>query len=279
MFPQPVFAPIGRVSGPLASNEPQNNDVFLFDLETLTDRDQGHVDHGFALYLEDFAKQRPCYLVSRQNYNEVMLRVPSTLRKLLAGVFSSAGSELWVRNEVLIRHEHDFSDDLFEFVAKVVQKSAYPQKRAPMIDCGPASLSICIAGYASTSRQIATYLDWEAENAELPVIADEFRARFSQYDICQDTEHSLLVTPNSFNSAVVRDHILRRHKSARLISYMTTRSAEGFAKPLFAAHARTDICSIVGGASDVSQLLSYEKRNMAGKDFKISLNSRLPEEA
>jgi hypothetical protein len=271
MFPKPVFAPVGRVTGPVILQEMPKNDVFLFDLDALTTNDHGHLDHAFATYLLDFAKLCPCYLFSRANYNEVMLRVPSRVRYAFAGIFSDSGSELWVRNEVLIRHEHDFSDDLYEFVAKVIQKSSYPNKLGPMIDCGSACLRICLAGTRSSVKQIADYLEWEIEHQELPIIMDEFRARFSNYAVYRDTASSLLIMPISFTSAMVQNHIIKRHKSARVVCYLTPRSADGFARPLYNSFSNADIVSQVGGPSDVSQLLSYENRCLAGQEHPIAL--------
>ncbi|WP_415716765.1 hypothetical protein [Roseibium sp.] len=271
MFPKPVFSPVGRVSGPVAPNSRVFENVFLFDLETLTDSRNGVIEFEFASYLAAFAGKRPCYLLSRTNYNEVMRRVPARVLNSLAGVFTNAGSELWVKNELQIRHEHDLSDDLYEFAAKVVQKSTYPDKRAPMIDCGPASLRICMAGTKSTSRQLREYANWEKEHQELCVVIDEFSARFPDHDIYRDTETGLLIMPSSFSSAMVRSHILTRHKSARIVSYLMHQSVEGFAKPLEAAFSGQDICSVVGGPSDVSQLLSYEMRCLEGREAQINL--------
>jgi hypothetical protein len=278
MFPKPVFAPVGRVTGPSNSMGVPKNDVFLFDLDALTTNDHGHLDHAFATYLLEFAKLRPCYLFSRANYNEVMLRVPSGTRCAFSGIFSDSGSELWVRNEVLIRHEHDFSDDLYEFVAKVIQKSSYPNKLGPMIDCGSACLRICLAGVRSSIEQTNDYLEWEKEHQELAIIMDEFRARFPNYSVYRDTASSLLIMPTSFTSAMVQNHIIKRHKSARLICYLTTRSANGFARPLCNSFSNGDIVSRVGGPADVSQLLSYEKRCLTGQEYRISMRELRLEE-
>ncbi|QFT32116.1 hypothetical protein FIV00_16620 [Labrenzia sp. THAF82] len=279
MFPKPNFAPVGRVSGPISRTVSQLNNVFLLDLDVLVRNDQAHLEHDLASYLEDFAKLRPCYLLSRSSYNDVLLRLPERLIRSLTGVFANSGSELWSQNEIMIRHEHDFSDDLFEFVAKVVQQSSYPAKRTPTIECGPASLRICLAGTNSTAKQIEDYKKWENEHNELTVILDEFSARFPSYEVYRDTDHSLLIMPSSFNSSIVRNHIIKRHKSARLISYLKPRSVSGFARPLHNAFSEVDICTVVGGPCDVSQLLSYEKRCMSGQEYLFDLPASMLEEA
>ncbi|WP_298981745.1 hypothetical protein [uncultured Roseibium sp.] len=279
MFPKPVFAPVGRVSGPVTATANRLNDVFLLDLDALVRNDQAHLEYGLANYLDDFAKLRPCYLLSRSSYNDVLLRLPERLIRSLTGVFANSGAELWSQNEVMIRHEHDFSDDLFEFVAKVVQQSNYPAKKTPTIECGPASLRICLAGTNSTARQIENYRIWESERGELTVILDEFSARFPNYEVYRDTDHSLLIMPGSFNSSIVRNHLIKRHKSARLIAYLKHRSVSSFARPLHSSFSGADISTVVGSPCDVSQLLSYEKRCMSGHEYLCKLPTSILEEA
>ncbi|MEP2761417.1 MAG: hypothetical protein ABJP66_20375 [Hyphomicrobiales bacterium] len=273
MFTKSDFTPIGRVTGPIVSNLPNSGgDIYLFDLDAITTRSHGHLEHSFAVYLEDFARRRPCYLLTRENYNNVVTRVQNGIRQTFAGIFAASGTELWVGQEIRVRSEHDFPDELYEFVVNVVQKSAYPGKLAPLIDNGAASLRICLAGTHSTVSQLKAYSGWEGEHQELPDIMREFQVRFPDYSIYQDTDTSLLVLPNSYSSALVQNSLLKRHKTARLICYLTERSVTGYADPLCNALLSSDIVSVVEAPSDVSQLLSYENRRHSGVEPMIDLH-------
>lgn len=280
MFPQAVFAPVGQVSGPLTTGGPgRQKDVFLFDLDTLVPSPFGRMEEAFAAYLKDFARQTPCYVLTNVGSNEVLSRLPQGVRHALSGIFVASGTELWVRDEARIRHDHIFSDDLYEFIVKVVQASPYPQKLAPMLECGSSTLRVRLAGMHSTARQRQAFAAWDREHQELPAIIDEFRVRFPDHRIYRDSETSLLIMPASFSTALVRSHILERHKAARLISYLSPHSAETSNQPLCEAMLKADVLSIVTGPGDVSQLLSYEKRRMGGADPLVTMQLQNKAEA
>ncbi|GAA0775534.1 hypothetical protein E1180_12785 [Roseibium denhamense] len=263
MFPKAVFAPIGQVTGPIGWKSPAPiNDVYVFDLDTLVPSPKGRMDVEFARYLTAFANKRPCYILSNTSITDIMARVPSSLRAACAGLYAAGGTELWVRDELVLQHEHDFSDDLYEFMVKVIQTSAYPEKRAPMLENGSATLRLCIAGYQSTLREIGEYAAWEGEHDELSTIIHEFNARFPDYCIHRDTATSLLIVPKTFSSDLVMRHLLKRHKNARLVGYMTPAASSSYAAALSEAFGSKDVLSIIAGPSDVSQLLSYEFRRL-----------------
>eukprot|EP00903_Cladosiphon_okamuranus_P000929 g927.t1 len=280
MLFHPKFKTVGQVSGPLSgtgSGEPA--DVFLFDLDALVPSPYGRMEDGFAQYLAEFAEHRPCYLLSNCNYAEVMTRLPAYVRNAFSGIFTSAGTELWGKRDVLVRHEHDFSDDLYEFLVKVVQTSAFPHKRSPVLDNGSATIRVQLAGSRSTANQRQTYLAWEKEHQELPSIMKEFQVRFPDHRIYQDSDSSLLIMPASFSTALVRNHILKRHRSARLISYLAPQSTSSYAAPLLQAMLGSDVVSDVSAPSDVSQLMSYEKRRSSGLELPVTLPVHQFEEA
>ena len=142
-----TFEAISTVHGPFGLQmQISENDVFLFDIDAVSNAHQREMNHAFGSYLSDFARHRACYLLTSCNYAETATRIPSRVRRELAGIFSSAGTELWHRNELLVRHEHSFSDDIYECIVKLLLQSSYPAKQTPLIDCGPATLRICLAG-------------------------------------------------------------------------------------------------------------------------------------
>lgn len=276
MFTNTHFNAVGEVAVPFgAMQDAQHENVFLFDANVLVDANNREMNHSFAGYLADFAEQRSCYLLSNMNYAETVSRIPTRLRRQLAGVFASAGTEFWRGNEVLVRHEHAFSDEVYEYVARMVLHSAYPEKQAPLIDSGSASLRICLAGTRIGRTAKQTYLAWENEHRELEALMASFARRFPDHAICKDTETSLLITPNSFSTAEVQNQLLRRHKSARVIAYLGNMTAGGYAKPMCDALLRENVLSTVAGPSDISQLLSYEKRAMKDLKPKAAAPTRL----
>jgi len=241
-------------------------DVFVFDLAALVPGTCCQIDHDFAVYLRTFANARQCYLLTSVSYNELMARLPTSVRKAFKGVFASSGAEHWRADEVVERVEHTFSDDLYEYLVKVVQNSAYPAKDAPLIENGPATLRVCLAGTKASIGQLSTYLNWETEHRELPVIVNELKAKFPDHDVHQDSETSLLIAPATVSTSRIHHHIAETHADARIVSCLSRRSADGFAGPFCRSLSDADLVTEIGGPSDVSQLMSYEmRRRTAGE--------------
>ena len=264
MFSKAQLKTVGRVTGLVDDRmNVTSNDVYLFDMATLVEKGGGEIEPAFASYLLDFTRQRNCYLISHAGYTDIMSCVPTKVRRSFAGIFAVSGTELWQRDGLVHQVEHEFSDDLYEFVVKMVQTSGYPEKLTPSLDNGSASLRICLAGTNATRRQQRKYVNWERQHQELGGFMDEFQARFPEYSICRDTEASLLITPSSFSPLAVRDRISERHGSARIVGYISQGTAYGFAKPLCQDLSGAGILSLVEGAGDVAQLLSYEKRRVS----------------
>lgn len=239
---------------------PAANNMFLFDLDTLVPSNFGQLDHHFGEYLRGFIELAPCYAISNDSYSSVMARLPLSIRNGLEGIFAAAGTEMWHREDLVLRHDHDFSDDLYEFMVNVVRSSAYEKKNAPVLESGSATLRLQLSGINSTARETAKYLAWEREHQELPEIMSEFKIRFTNYRICRDSEASLLIVPSSFSTVLVRNHLRRRHKSARLITCLAQNTMVGYLKPFCEALSDTDMISVVAGPSDVSQLLCQERK-------------------
>ncbi len=280
MFPQAVFAPIGQVSGPLVSAVNTGmEDVFLFDLETLTTSSFGHLEHSFADYLKEFLDERSCYLLTRNSFNDVCTKLSKNVLRRFAGVFASCGTELWVEDQLADCHDHQFSDELYEFVVNVVRKSAYYDRSPPLIDQGSACLRICLAGIRCSAGGLRMYETWETRNKELPDIIGEFKFRFSDHTIYQDTPTSLLILPNSYSAKIIRDYIGRGRNNARMISYLHTETAKGYGLSLCEAHQGRDVLSKISGPSDVSQLMSYEVRRTSGKERLINVCDKIREDA
>jgi len=242
-------------------------DVFLFDLSVLVPGKFGPLDHDFADYLRNFAYDRPCYLLTSVSYNELMSRLPARVRRVFRGIFVSSGAEWWSGDEMLDRQDHSFSDDLYEYLVKIVQNSAYPGKVAPLIENGPATLRVCLAGTRATTEQLKTHLKWEDEHHELPIILNELNTKFPEYETNQESGSSLIISPKSFSSALVHDQIMACHEGARLISYLSHRSAAGFAKHLCAAMSGNDLLTEVDGPSDLGQLMRYEIRRACTREL------------
>jgi len=244
-------------------------DLYLFDLESIVSTPRGEVDAGLCAFLNDWAKKHACYLVTSQTYQAVLQTVPSPLRQSFEAVFASSGADVWRQDQPATRLEHEFDDKVYDFLARVVQSSAYAAKKAPVLSAGPATLRLDIAGTTATHRQRQAYIDWEQGTGELSQIQSEFAPRFPDYRICRDGMCGLLITHKAFSSNRAINHMRALHPDARVLGYFRPGSVAGYAADLADGFAGADVLAEVGGPSDLAQLLKYEERRHAVPDASL----------
>jgi len=262
-FTDGAIGPVSILPGVTGEN------LYLFDLESLVSTARGEVEPGLCSFLTDWARKHPCYLITSQSYQVVLQSVPSPLRQSLTAVFASSGADVWRQDEPATRLEHDFDDSVYAFLASVVQSSAYPAKKAPVLSAGPATLRLDMAGTTATHRQRRAYIDWEQGTGELQQIKSEFEARFPNYRICRDGLSGLLITHEDFSSSRAITHMRALHPDACVLGYFRPASVAGYAADLSAKFTGADVLAEVGGPSDLVQLLKYEERRHAVPDVRL----------
>lgn len=272
MFPHSVFAPFGRVVGPIVSdNDNEMKDVFLFDMDVLLPSAATPLDDCTLAALTHFVQCAPCYLLTSASYKTVVELFPSLLRLGFAGIYANAGTEFWRGHTPIWRDAHIFPETLRAFVEEVRQTSQYRHGCMEILDEGSATLRICLAGMKSSARQRRAYLAWEQTHQELPFILSEFRRRFPTYRIFQDSDASLLIVPRHLSSVRVHQHLLETQTNARIIGYLSPSAYRTYARGFAAATAPSDVVSVVSTPANVRQLLSYEERRMAGHETVIAM--------
>ncbi|MTI43062.1 hypothetical protein JM93_02967 [Roseibium hamelinense] len=235
-------------------------DLYLFDLEALVPSVHGRMDPGLEQYVTDFAEKHPCYIVTSYGYHVVLRTLPEHVRCVAAGIYAASGAEIWKTDQPVHQEDHLFRDSLYEFMAQVVQRSTYPDKKAPLLDVGPASLRLDIPGQRATVRERQAYLRWENTHSELANIVHEFTARFPDYQICRDGMTSLLITHRNFSARSTLTGIKADHPEGRILGYFRPSSLAGYAADMAAGLQPQDLIAEVNGPSDLAQLLKYEER-------------------
>lgn len=237
-----------------------NRDCYIFDLDALCHGFAGRLNEAAVETILCWAQRHPSYLIASSNYHELTDRVPEQVRSAFAGVFASAGTEFWQQDRSVSQNTHLFTDDVYEFVARVAQTSPYPEKQAPLIDCGPGTLRLTLAGRNATPPQRNAFLDWDKETGELDSILSAFENRFSDYRMCRDQSCSLLISHRSSTSSQILTTLDDLHPDAHVVGFASVLSLEGYARPLVQAAGHQHNMMAVDTPCDILQLLRYEER-------------------
>ncbi|WP_150523542.1 hypothetical protein [Roseibium sediminis] len=266
MFPQAVFAPVGQVSGPFVTDgvNPQT-EVFLFDLDALVGKTRGPIDEPLASILSEFAMENICYLLTSSNYGEVMKRLSPELRESFQGIFAASGTELWQNNSIQVVHKHAFSAELYDYLVKDFQSGNHPDNLQLQLSCGVATLRVSLELRVFSERSSIPDALLRREQLELARMMFGVRDLFPEYRVFKDTEHSVLITPASFSTSLVYDHLQSKHSSMRLVSYMSRQTSNSYGENLRKAMGEDDIFNAASAPNEVLQLLSYEKGRLAGE--------------
>lgn len=235
-------------------------DCYIFDLEALCHGLEGRLNEAAADKVSNWARQHPSYLIASSRYHVLTDRVPEQLRSAFAGIFASAGTEFWQQDRSISQSRHQFTDDVYEFVARVAHTSRYPEKQAPLIECGSGTLRLSLAGGNATRIQCDAFLDWDKEAGELNSIVSAFERRFTDYRMFRDQHCSLLINHQSSTSSQIFTRLEDLHPGARIVGFAQASSIEGYALPLFEAACDLRRVMSVDTPSDVLQLLRYEER-------------------
>lgn len=266
MFPQAVFAPVGQVSGPFVTDgiNPQT-DVFLFDLDALVGDTFGPIDEPLASILSDFTLENVCYLLTSSNYGEVMKRLSPELRQRFHGIFAASGTELWQKNSMQVLHKHAFSSELYDYLVKDFQSGNHPENLQLQLSCGFATLRVSLELRLFTERTSIPGAMLKREQLELARMMFGVRDLFPEYRVFKDTDRSILITPGSYSTSLLYDHLRSQYSSMRLVSYLSRHTADSYGENLREAMGEDDVYNAASAPNEVLQLLSYEKGRLAGE--------------
>ncbi|MTH99856.1 hypothetical protein [Roseibium sp. RKSG952] len=258
------------VLGPVPpSSNGSAGDIYLFDLDVLSTSRRARMDDGFAQVLTAWARKHPCYLVTSHNYQTVLSVVPQPLRHAMRENHASSGTEVWQNDASVRHHDHPFRDSIYEFLAQVVRRSSYEEKRAPLLDSGPACLRIDIAGHKATAAQRKAYLEWETGTRERAEIISEFAIRYPDYQICQNGETGILITHKDYSPNTVVQALSANHPDGRILGYFSPMSACGYAAAMADSLEKPNMFAEIAGPSDLAQLLKYEERRQQKSEIKV----------
>jgi phosphomannomutase len=155
---------------------------FVFDVDgTLTDSRQ-KIDGSFSDFFLDFCRSNEVHLVTGSDK-------PKTVEQLGIGIFDSvksshncSGNEVWVRDTLVSKNEWNPSQELLEYLQRLLDKSKFPIRTGNHIEIRTGTLNFSIVGRNANMEQRKQYIEWDKSTNERERLVEYVTHRFDDVD-------------------------------------------------------------------------------------------------
>jgi phosphomannomutase len=132
--------------------------IYVFDVDNTLTPPREAMRTEFALQLMEFCRANTVYLVSGSDRGKLDKQLPEEVLLASAGVFTSAGSEFEVKGRTIYQHNHEFPDELIDWLDRELHNSRYPVHCGRHIEYRTGALNVSTVGRAADKPTGKAYL-------------------------------------------------------------------------------------------------------------------------
>lgn len=185
--------------------------IFVFDIDNTLTPPRAAMLPEFAAQFLSFCRSETVYLVTGSDRGKVDEQVPANIVDACAGLFTSAGSEFEAAGRIVYSHDHEFPDELIDFLDSQTQASTYPVRRGRHIEYRTGAINYSTVGRGAGAQDRKAYLLWDQVHGERARLCNEICRRFPDYEASAGGEISIDVSPLGWNKSRVLIPIQERH--------------------------------------------------------------------
>jgi HAD superfamily hydrolase (TIGR01484 family) len=190
--------------------------IFVFDIDNTLTPPRAAMQPGFAAQFLSFCRSETVYLVTGSDRGKVDEQVPANIVAACAGLFTSAGSEFEAAGRIVYSHDHEFPDEIIEFLDRKAQASKYPVRRGRHVEYRTGALNFSTVGRAADAKDRKAYLLWDQVHGERARLCNEIAVQFPDYEASAGGEISIDISPVGWNKSRVIVPITERHGNAAI---------------------------------------------------------------
>jgi hydroxymethylpyrimidine pyrophosphatase-like HAD family hydrolase len=177
--------------------------IFVFDIDNTLTPPRAAMQPAFAAQFLSFCRSETVYLVTGSDRGKVDEQVPANIVAACAGLFTSAGSEFEAAGRIVYSHDHEFPDEIIEFLDRKAQASKYPVRRGRHIEYRTGALNFSTVGRAADAKDRKAYLLWDQVHGERARLCNEIAVQFPDYEASAGGEISIDISPVGWNKSRV----------------------------------------------------------------------------
>ena len=185
--------------------------IYVFDVDNTLTPPREAMRPEFALQFMEFCRANTVYLVSGSDRGKLDKQLPEEVLLASAGAFTSAGSEFEVKGRTIYQHDHEFPDELIDWLDGELHNSRYPVRCGRHIEYRTGALNVSTVGRAADKPARKAYLAWDQVHRERAALCERLQQAFPDYEAHTGGEISIDISPLGWNKARILVPIRERH--------------------------------------------------------------------
>ena len=190
--------------------------IYVFDVDNTLTPPREAMREEFRAPFVEFCRSNPVYLVTGSDRGKLSQQLPEDVIRACSGVFTSAGSEFETGGRIIYHHDHEFPDELIDWLDDALGESRYPVRCGRHIEYRTGALNVSTVGRAADKPARKAYLAWDQVNRERASLCDRIEQAFPDYEAHVGGEISVDISPRGWNKARIIIPIRERHGDAAI---------------------------------------------------------------
>lgn len=185
--------------------------IYIFDVDGTLTPPRSAMEPDFARSFVRFCQMNTVYLATGSDRSKLDAQLPETVSSAAAGIFTCGGSQFEAGGKLVYRHDHEFPDELIDWLDARVRQSTYPTQIGRHIEYRTGQLNVSTIGRAADATERKAYTLWDGVHKERARICTDLMLAFPDYEASSGGQISIDVSPVGWNKQRVLIPILERH--------------------------------------------------------------------
>ena len=155
---------------------------FVFDVDGTLTPSRDVINHVFADWFLNFAKNNNVYLVSGSDYQKTLEQLGTSICHTVKGVYNCAGNALNVKGQPVYSNSFELTDDEYRFLETLLELSAYPERTGQHIEMRTGLCNFSIVGRGASREQRKTYIHYDTAINERKNFAELINMQFPRLE-------------------------------------------------------------------------------------------------
>lgn len=201
--------------------------IYIFDMDgTLTPARQ-QMNPDFCFRFLPWLKAHYAYLAAGSNYEKIVEQLSPDVVGAFSGIYSSMGNVFHQKNNEIYRKEIKLNKEMLQSLERYRRNTKYEGRLyGNYMELRPGMLNFSVLGRNCPFSEREKYHQWDKENKEREIIAQEMNKAFPEYEFSLGGKISIDIVTKGGGKEQVIHHIKERHPNDKII-FLGDRTEKG----------------------------------------------------
>lgn len=206
--------------------------IYLFDVDgTLTPARQP-MELGFRNFFLKFCEEFPVYFVTGSDRPKLDEQLPESVRNAAAGIFTCAGTEFWMKGDLVDQRHHEFDEELISTLEQYVKDSPFVGRFGNHFEYRTGMVNVSVPGRNISQEGRTAYYYWDRAYGERQAIIKTLAHFFPEYSVAAGGQISIDVCPRGWTKAQILTRLKTWHPQCRFVLFGDKMGTDGNDRPL-----------------------------------------------